>query len=43
MEEEGRQNLFFTEMEEILVHPEGYVSVLVHERGGEYGRLFIYF
>lgn len=31
VEEEGRQDLFLTEVEEVLVHPEGHVSVLVHE------------
>lgn len=36
MEKEGCKNLFLTEVEEILVHPERHVSILVHERGGEH-------
>lgn len=36
MEKERCQNLFLTEVEEVLVYPERHMSVLVHERGGEY-------
>lgn len=34
MEEEGCEGLLLPEVEEVLVRPEGELSVLVHQRGG---------